>query len=279
MTLRMIAPILLTLSIAGAGVVGSMYFFQSRFIYYPQLGKEIVATPADMGLAYEEVDLRTEDGETLSAWWVPAPEARGAFLLLHGNAGNISHRLGYAAIFRRLGYSTLLVDYRGYGDSTGEPSEEGTYLDATASWAWLTQTRRIAPGDIVVFGESLGGGVATWLASRHTPRALVLASTFTSIPDLAEELYPYLPVRLLARVRYDNLARLGDINAPLLIMHSPDDEIVAYRHARRLFEAAREPKRFFELAGGHNESFAVKQEEWVKALADFLVELTPRKTT
>ncbi|HSQ03142.1 MAG TPA: alpha/beta fold hydrolase, partial [Burkholderiales bacterium] len=195
MKLRMMATLLLTLSVACAGVIGSMFFFQSHFIYYPQLGKEMVATPADMGLAYEEIDLHTEDGETLSAWWMPAPNARGAFLLLHGNAGNISHRLGYVPIFRRLGYSTLLVDYRGYGESTGSPSEEGTYLDGAASWTWLTQTRGIAPRDIVIFGESLGGGVATWLASRHTPRAVVLASTFTSIPDLAEELYPYLPVR------------------------------------------------------------------------------------
>ena len=277
MKLPMIGAILLTLSVGCAGVIGSMFFFQSHFIYYPQLGKEIVATPADMGLTYEEVDVRTEDGETLSAWWMPTVNSRGTFLLLHGNAGNISHRLGYAAIFRRLGYSTLLVDYRGYGDSTGSPSEEGTYLDAAASWAWLTRTRGIAPRDIVIFGESLGGGVATWLALRHTPRAVVLASTFTSIPDLAAELYPYLPVRLLARVRYDNLARLGDINAPMLIMHSRADEIVSYRHARRLFEAAREPKRFFELSGGHNESFSVKQEEWVKALGDFLGELTSRK--
>jgi fermentation-respiration switch protein FrsA (DUF1100 family) len=191
-------------------------------------------------------------------------------LLLHGNAGNISHRLGYAGIFRRLGYSTLLVDYRGYGESTGSPSEEGTYLDASASWAWLTQHKGIAPQDIVLFGESLGGAVATWLASRHAPGAVVLASTFTSVPDLAADLYPFLPVRLLARFRYDSLERLKDINAPMLVMHSRDDEIVGYRHARRLFEAAKEPKRLFELSGGHNESFGTNQEEWVRALADFL---------
>jgi fermentation-respiration switch protein FrsA (DUF1100 family) len=222
------------------------------------------------------VDVRTEDGETLSAWWVRAPRARGAFLLLHGNAGNISHRLGYATLFRKLGYSTLLVDYRGYGESTGSPSEEGTYLDAKASWEWLTQARGIAPAEIVIFGESLGGGVATWLAAGRKPRGLVLASTFTSIPDLAGDLYPFLPVRALTRVRYDSLSRLGAIDAPVLIMHSRDDEIVGYKHARRLFEAAREPKRFFELSGGHNESFSLKQAQWVKALSDFLDELEPR---
>lgn len=277
MKLSMIGTMVLALVLVGAAIFAFMFFFQSRFIYFPQLGREIVATPADLGLAYEEVDLRTDDGETLSAWWLPTPNARGTFLLLHGNAGNISHRLGYAQIFRRLGYSTLLVDYRGYGDSSGTPSERGTYLDAETSWEWLTQKRGIAPQNIVLFGESLGGGVATWLASRHTPRALVLASTFTSIPDMAEDLYPYLPVRFLTRVRYDNLARLPQIHAPLLVMHSRDDEIVRYEHARRLFAAAREPKRFFDLSGGHNESFATKQEEWVKALADFLNDAMPRE--
>ncbi len=272
MKLPMIGNLALALAVACAAILAFMYFFQSRFIYFPQLGRDIVATPAELGLSYEEVDLLTADGETLSAWWLPAPDARGVFLLFHGNAGNISHRLGYAGIFRRLGYSTFLVDYRGYGDSTGTPSEEVTYLDAEAAWEWLTAKRGIAPRDIVLFGESLGGGVATWLALRHTPCAVVLASTFTSIPDMAENLYPWLPVRFLARVHYDNLERVARIGAPILIMHSRDDEIVAYRHAQRLFAAAREPKRFFDLAGGHNESFATKQAEWVRALGDFLNE-------
>lgn len=262
----------LLVATVGYASLGALLFgMQASLVYYPNLGRETVATPAALGLAYEEVALRTSDGETLSAWWVPAPAARGAVLLLHGNAGNISHRLDYLAMFRTLGYSTLAVDYRGYGRSSGEPSEEGTYRDAEACWAWL-QSRGHAARDIVVFGESLGGGVATWIAARHAPRALVLASTFTSIPDLAADLYPYLPVRALARIHYDNAARLPEVAAPVLILHSPDDEIVPYAHAQRLYAAARGTRRLVTLAGGHNEGLVHARPEWVRELAAFLEE-------
>jgi fermentation-respiration switch protein FrsA (DUF1100 family) len=164
----------------------------------------------------------------------------------------------------------LLVDYRGYGRSTGKPSEEGTYRDADAAWRWLTRTRHIPENKIVVFGESLGGGVASWIAARHRPRALVLASTFSSATDLGAEVYGFLPVRLISRFRYATLERLRDVTSPILIMHSPDDDIIPYAHGRRLFEAANEPKAFVDLAGGHNSGFVFTRPEWVKALGDFL---------
>ena len=168
-------------------------------------------------------------------------------MLFHGNAGNISHRVDYAAMFDRLGFSTLLVDYRGYGRSSGAPSEQGTYRDAAAGWRWLTETKGIAAGDIVLFGESLGGGVAAWLAAREKPRALVLASTFSSVPDLAAEIYPFLPVRFLSRYKYNTLDALARVHAPVLVAHSKSDDIIPYSHGERLFAAAREPKSFLEL--------------------------------
>lgn len=265
----MALTIALVASIAYSGMSGLLFGLQSQFIYFPDLGREMIATPAARGLAYDAVALRTSDGETLAGWWVPVGEPRGTVLLFHGNAGNISHRIDYLAMFHRLGYSTLIIDYRGYGKSTGKPDEEGTYRDAEASWNWL-EARGIAARDIILFGESLGGGVATWLAVGRKPRALVLASTFTSIPDLGAALYPWLPVRQLARIHYDNVARLPDVDAPVLIMHSPDDEIVPYAHASRLFDAAREPKGLVKLAGGHNEGFVFARPEWVGALAEFL---------
>lgn len=265
---------LLIAAVGYAGLVGLLFGLQSSLVYYPDLGRAIVATPAERGLPYEELAIRTSDGETLAAWWVPVEPARGVVLLFHGNAGNISHRIDYLEMFRRLGYATLIADYRGYGASTGAPSEEGTYRDAEACWAWL-EARGIAARDVVVFGESLGGGVATWIAQRHTPRALVLASTFTSVPDLAEAIYPYLPVRLLSRIHYDSLSRLPDIPAPVLILHSPEDEIVPFSHAERLHAAAREPKRLVRLGGGHNDGFVFRRPEWVQALAAFLDEAAP----
>jgi fermentation-respiration switch protein FrsA (DUF1100 family) len=260
----------LILALAYAGIVALVYFQQDRLLYLPGMGRELAGTPERYGLPFEDVAIRTEDGETLHAWWIPANNARGAVILFHGNAGNISYRLDYARMFDRLGYSTLLVEYRGYGRSTGSPSEQGTYLDAAASWRWLSETKGIARSDIALFGESLGGAVAAWLAERERPRALVLASTFTSVPDLAAEIYPFLPVRLLSRFEYNTLAALARIEAPVLVAHSPSDDIIPFSHGKRLFAAAREPKAFLELSGGHNDGFVFMRPEWANALGAFL---------
>ena len=201
---------------------------------------------------------------------IPAPQPRGTVLFLHGNAGNISHRLDSVQMFHRLGYSTLIFDYRGYGNSGGTPSEQGTYRDAEAAWRYLAEQRHIPSCRIVLFGESLGGAIAAWLAARQKPAALVIASGFTSVPDLAQHLYPYLPVRWLARIRYDTREYLRAVTAPVLIAHSPQDDIVPFEHGRALFAAANPPKQFLELAGGHNDGFIFMREAWVSVLGDFL---------
>ena len=277
--LRMLWSVLLTIAIGYGVIVALLAVFQSHLVYFPGTGRELAATPQAVGLAYESVDVPTEDGETLHGWWVPGSggdkAARGTLLFFHGNAGNISHRLDYLRMFNALGYSTLALDYRGYGRSSGSPSEEGIYRDALAGWRWLTQTRGTKPEDIVIAGESLGGAVASWLAARHPPRALLLLSTFTSVPDLAAKIYPLLPVRLISRFSYDNLANLRQIKAPVFIAHSPDDEIVPFAHGQALFAAAAEPKQFLELRGGHNESFIFAREEWVRAVDSFLKRHSP----
>jgi fermentation-respiration switch protein FrsA (DUF1100 family) len=258
------------LAMAYAAIVALVFWYQSKLVYFPMKGAYAV-TPQSRGLPFEAVRLKTEDGIELAAWWIPArAPAQGAVLLFHGNAGNIAHRIDYAIMFHGLGYHTLLVDYRGDGESGGEPSEQGTYRDAAASWQWLTQTRGMAPADIVIFGESLGGGVASWLAARQPARALILASSFTSIPDLAAEVYPWLPVRWISRIHYDSLANVQKTRVPLLVAHSPADELIAYAHGQRLHDAANPPKAFLELAGGHNEGFVFARDAWVTALQAFL---------
>jgi len=268
--MRVMAGIFFSVAIAYAAILLLVFVFQPRLVYFPQFARELDLTPRAAGLDYEDVSLTTDDGVRLHGWWVPAGQARGAVLVLHGNAGNISHRLGYALMFNRLGYSTLLLEYRGYGRSAGSPSEEGTYRDAEAAWRHLVEIRKLAARDIVYAGESLGGGVATWLAEKHPPRALILASTFTSVPDLGAQVYWWLPVRWLARIRYDNLARMPKITCPVLIAHSRDDDIIPFSHGQRLFAAAREPKRFLEMHGGHNDSFIYLRDEWIAAVGDFL---------
>lgn len=296
---RMIWNLLIPVAIAYAAVLLLVFVFQSRLVFYPEVGRTVTLSPEAYGLRFEEVRIGTSDNETLVAWWVPAEDARGAVLFFHGNAGNISHRLDYLLMFNRLRYTTLIVDYRGYGRSTGSPSEEGTYRDAEAAWDYLRHARAARPEHVVIAGESLGGAVASWLAARVSlipspspeggretdgaplregegpgvragPRAVLLFSTFTSATDLGADVYWFLPVRILSRIGYDNLDNLKSIRAPVFIAHSRDDDIVPYRHGRKLYEAAREPKAFLEMRGGHNDGFIFARTEWVAQLAAFL---------
>ncbi len=253
------------------GLMALIYFRQSSLVFLPEMDRDYRASPATVGLQFTPLKLATTDGETLDGWFVPAkPEARGLVIFFHGNAGNIAHRLDYLRMFHELGLATLIVDYRGYGLSSGNPTEQGTYLDAEATWRHATQVLGFAPGHIVIFGESLGGAVATSLAAKNRPGALVLASTFTSVPDMGADLYPILPIRLLANIRYETLSRLSQIACPLLVIHSKNDDIIPFSHGRRLFEAARSPKQFIEIEGGHNEGFIFGREDWVRQLDGFL---------
>lgn len=268
--MRTMLNLALAIALAYGLILTFIFFFQSRLVYFPNVQRELVATPRAAALEYEDVELRTSDGVKIHGWWVPARAPRGAVLIFHGNAGNISHRIEYLQMFNQMHYAVLIIDYRGYGKSEGAPSEEGTYRDAEAAWQYLIATREVPARDIVVFGESLGGGVALWLAEKYPPRALVLASTFTSVPDMGAGIYPWLPVRLLARIRYENLQRIASIKAPILIAHSREDEIVPYRHAEALYKAAPQPKELLQLKGGHNEGFLFAHTAWVAAVGAFL---------
>lgn len=264
--------VILLLVVGGyVALVLTLFFFQSHLLYLPNVPtRDVVVTPDDAGLAYESVTITTEDRVTLDGWFIPGREARGVLLFFHGNAGNISHRLDTLKVFNDLGLTTLIFDYRGYGRSEGEPSEEGTYRDAEAVWRFVTEGRRVPAREVVLFGRSLGAAVAAHLATRHTPGALIIESAFTSIPDLAAELYPFLPARRLARFRYSTQADLVSVLCPLLIVHSRDDEIIPFAHGQRLFAVANEPKQLLELRGGHNDGFLVSRRAYMDGLHTFL---------
>lgn len=268
--MRMLFGLGIMVAIAYIVFAVGIYFAQPHLVYYPEYKRDITGTPDDVGIAYETVELATDDGETLHSWFVPAPDATATVLFFHGNAGNLSHRMGYLSMFYRLGYNTFIIDYRGYGQSSGVPSESGTYRDAQAAWQYVTVKKGIAPSSIVLFGESLGGAVAAWLATRKEPGLLVLASAFTSVPDMGAKLYPFLPVRLLSRFDYDTLNYLQSVTCPVFVAHSPQDEIVPFTQGQALYEAAPGPKQFLELQGGHNNGFIYMQKDWVKALGDFI---------
>ena len=259
-------------AVAYAGFCLFVYLRQSSYVYYPD--RRIAMTPADLGMKFDDLRLKTKDGETIMAWFVPAAVTNPpvpTILFCHGNAGDIGDRVEPVLTFRNLGLNVLLFEYRGYGASTGKPSENGTYLDAMAAWNYLTVERGIAPETIVLYGHSLGGAVAAWLATQVKPGALVLESTFSSVPDMAREIFPLLPpIRALTRIRYDTLSAVKRIACPVLIAHGPADEVIPYKHGRRLFEAAHEPKRFVELAGDHNAGGMEVDMEYRKAFSEFV---------
>lgn len=231
---------------------------------------------SSVGLAYEDVEFTTEDGISLHGWFVPAAQARGVVLFFHGNSDNISYVIDTLSTLHAIQFSVLVFDYRGYGRSSGSPSEQGTYADAQAAWRYLTQTRSIAPNDIIFFGRSLGGAIASWLAAQHPPRALIIESSFTSMLDLAGAMYPWLPIHWLSRVRYNSQAHLKNIHCPVLIIHSKQDELIPYKHALTLHRAIRGQAHFLEIRGGHKKGYSETGPSYTKGISEFLLNLKPR---
>jgi fermentation-respiration switch protein FrsA (DUF1100 family) len=242
------------------GAIIVLMLLENWLVYRPS-GPEEWAKPPDPLI--QDVELTTADGTKLHAWWFAKEGSPTALLYLHGNGGNLSWRGTTIAKFRQeLDCSVMIVDYPGYGKSEGRPSEAGCYAAADAAYLWLTTTPKIRGDQIILYGASLGGGVAVNLASRQPHRALVLVKTFTSMPDVGQSIYPIVPVRWLMRNRYDSLAKIAQCKRPIFIAHGDADTLVPFSHGERLFEAANEPKEFLRLEGAdHND--AVPEEFFV----------------
>ncbi len=237
--------------------------------------RQVLATPAQAGLLHEEGVIETDDGERLQVWWVPARagSASAHVLLCHGNAGNIGDRVMHAALLCAAGFDVLLFDYRGYGRSSGRPSELGTYRDAHTARRALLARPEVDPARVLYLGESLGGAVALALALEHPPAGLVLMSTFTSVRDMARRHYPIVPSAVVPDA-YPSLRRVPELRAPLLVLHGDRDEIVPLFHAEELFDAAPEPKQLHVIEGvGHNDLVSVAGDEWVTAITRFSARL------
>ncbi|HET6371185.1 MAG TPA: alpha/beta hydrolase, partial [Nitrospiria bacterium] len=227
---------------------------------------------ADVGLAFEDVYLNTSDGVKINGWFVPSSGARTTLLWFHGNAGNIGHRVEpLHRMHDALNANILMIDYREYGKSEGKVSEEGTYRDAIAAYDYLLTRSDVDPEHIVLFGQSLGAGVAVELALKRKAAGLILEAPFTSIAAMAKAALPWLPIGGLISTRYDNLSKIARINVPLLILQGDRDEVVPYAQGRKLFEAAKEPKTFYTIAGaGHNDTYLVGGEAYHRALSRFI---------
>ncbi|MCW9055294.1 MAG: alpha/beta hydrolase [Gammaproteobacteria bacterium] len=263
--------IALVIIIAYAALSALVYFKQASIIYYPELpGRKITATPEKINLSFDDVEFFTEDRIKLHGWFIPHDQARGTLLFFHGNAGNISHRLDSIEIFHRLNLNVFIFDYRGYGQSEGRTTEQGTYRDAEAAWRYLTESRNINPREIIIFGRSLGASIAAWLASQHQPASLIVESGFSSIPAMAKRLYPFLPVGWLAHFKYNTRDYVSRTSCPVLIAHSTDDEIIPFDEGREIYRTAREPRRFYEMRGGHNDGFMISGSDYRNELRSFI---------
>ena len=255
------------------GIVLVFWFFERRLVFRPSSDREAWFPPVDARA--EEVWFESSDGNRICGRWIP-PETphHGAVLVTNGNGGNLSHRGRLAADLRKaLGAGVLLFDYPGYGKSSGKPSEQGCYAAGDAAYHWLTDVQKVPPNRIILCGESLGGGTAVELATRHDHRALVLIYTFTSLPAAAKYHFPFLPAHTLMRTRFDNLSKIGRCCRPVFFLHGTDDRVVPFGHSEQLYAAANEPKYLLRIEGfDHAE---VPREVFMPKLVDFLNQHAP----
>jgi uncharacterized protein len=269
-----VALLLFVLGVAGCASpsyrLGTLAEFEQAHIFQPL--KYPGGNWDPDGLPHEDAWFVAADGTKLHGWYCPHDNPVAYALFAHGNAGNVSSQAGMLRLLRdRHRLAVLTFDYRGYGRSAGEPTEAGILQDARAARAWLAEREHIAETDIVLIGQSLGGGVAVDLAAADGARGLVLANTFTSLPDAASHFMPLVPTRLLMQNRLDSFSKIGNYRGPLWQVHGDRDRIIPYRLGRRLFNAANEPKQFVTNRGGdHNDPLS---EENVESLDRFLASL------
>jgi pimeloyl-ACP methyl ester carboxylesterase len=272
---RWLLGLILLAALAYAAVVAYLMVNEKALIFHPH-ERTVVLPDTRWNLNQRTVNYVSSEGVRLSAWVVPAKGDSAMWMLIcHGNFGNIGYgqRPEFYSLMRNLGLNLLAFDYRGYGDSTGSPDEKGLYADARASYDYLTLTLKVPPERIVIFGHSLGSGVAIELASRVPAAALVVEGAYTSVTDRAQELYPLLPVRWVSSQRFASIDRVPNIALPKLFLHSPQDVIIPIAHGRRLSQAAAAPARLVEVQGGHENAYAVDKDVYFGAIAELLLQV------
>ena len=250
---------------------GLMYFQQKHMVFYPV--SKLYQTPAQWNLDYEDVTLQTADHVQLHGWYIPRQQSENVLLFFHGNAGNISHRRESIELFHQLGLNVFIIDYRGYGQSEGSPSERGLYRDANAAWRYLTEEKGFDPENVIIFGRSLGGVAAAKLASGVQARGLILESTLSSARDFASAVFKILSRLVVMRYDFNIAQYIQRVNYPVLVLHSPEDEIMPFHLGRKVFELANEPKHFVRMRGGHNNGFLLSQPEYQQQLDRWLKSL------
>ena len=260
--------------LAYLGIVLVLLLLENRFVYHAVKATESWEPPPTAEIV--DVTLPCADGTRVHGWWLPQPGAKSALLYLHGNAGNLSWRGNSVVRMREgLGVSVLIIDYPGYGKSEGRPTEEGCYAAADAAYAWLVDQQHIKSSNILIYGGSLGGGVAVDLASRHEHRALILVKTFTCLPDVAASHFPWIPVRWIMRNRYASCDKIKDCRRPIFMAHGDADDLIPLKLGQQLFDLAPGAKKFHLQPGaGHNDPLSP---DFFETLQAFLGEHAPEE--
>lgn len=241
---------------------------EAFFIYYPDSSLDTV--PSDWQLNCEEVWFDTEDGEKLHGWFFPLKGEEPVILFCHGNAGNMSHRLDNVRLLLEQKVQVFIFDYRGYGESTGKPSEAGLYLDGQAAYDLLTNVKYISPEKIVPFGRSLGAAVAIDLSLKRQIKSLIIESAFTSTKEMAKTMFLFKGFAFLFPAHFNNLEKISQIPVPILIFHGEKDEIVPFSMGKKLFQAAHQPKYFFPIKrAGHNDTYFLGGKAYFETFSTF----------
>jgi len=240
---------------------------EARGIFYPN--KQVKFTPKDINAAFSDIYIKTQDNITLNGWFLPYDNSKYTFIFLHGNAGNIGNRLNKIKLLQEAKCNIFIIDYRGYGRSKGQPDESGFYYDAKAAYEYLLNARGIAPNQIILYGESMGAAIAIDLAAKSELKAIILEGAFSSGNDMAKIIFPFFPVFIFSD-KFNSLKKINSIKIAKLFIHAKEDEIVPIRLAKKLFDAAPEPKTFTELNGSHNESFLSAENKYLLAIKSFL---------
>lgn len=251
--------------------VALVRYLEDKSVFLPT--KEILATPEAIDLPFEDVYFTTQDYLKLHGWLVKNPRAQSTLLFFHGNAGNIADRLEKVSMFYQMGLHVFIMDYRGYGRSQGDPTEEGIYKDALAAYDYLLSRTDINHEKIIGYGASLGGVVAVDLATKRKLAALIVDSSFPSAADISKTIYPFIPAFLL-KTKMNSVDKVGAITVPKLFIHSLNDEIVSFRLGKQLFEAAAGPKEFLQITGGHNTNHIDSRDKFLSGIGSFLLELS-----
>lgn len=252
-----------------------LVFSEKRLIYYP--AAEVDVTPKALGLPFEEVLIDVEPGVKIHGWFIrAAKEPRVATVLFsHGNAGNIADRLDRVLRWREVGADFLLYDYRGYGKSTGSPDEEGTYRDGRAAYDYLVKDRHLDPARLILMGESLGCAISIQLAIERKAAGLVIEAPFGSIAQMANAIYPFLPLGSFIRTRYENVKKIPQLKMPLFVVQGTKDEVIPVAQGKMVFDAAPQPKQYLAIAGAHhNDVYVIGGEGYRSTLADFISRVT-----